>query len=61
MLAGDLLIYFKENMRVVYLEETKNDSNKDVKYCIESDLTVYVQWKFATKTQNGGTKAVRKM
>jgi hypothetical protein len=41
MLTGGHLIYFEENLRVVYLEERKIGGNRDTQMChIEGDLAI---------------------
>jgi hypothetical protein len=57
MLARSHLIYFRKNVRVVYLEETKNSGNKNIrKYHVEGYSTIPFHWEFAAKIYKGGAE-----
>jgi hypothetical protein len=51
MLVGGHLIYFVENMNVVYFKERKNGRNGDIQNCsIEGDFAISSHWEFAIKS-----------
>ena len=51
MLVGGHLIYFVENMNMVYLEKKKNGRNGDIQNCsIKGDFAISSYWKFAIKS-----------
>jgi hypothetical protein len=59
MLAGGHLIYFGDNVRVVYLGNTKSGNNEDIKkFYIEGGPVIPIHWEFVAKIQKGGTKMV---
>jgi hypothetical protein len=51
MLQGSHLIYFKENVKVVYMEKVNSGGNGDIrKYCMKASSSISKHWEFAAKS-----------